>query len=253
MKNVLLICRKELKSYFASPIAYAVLALFAILFAGVAFYPSVKEMVQVAPMAQQRGQPINLNEMIRGLLGFVNTLTLFLLPLITMRLFAEEKRQGTMELLMTSPVRDFEIIIGKWLGAMLLYLSVLLMSALNLMFLFFWGKPDLKPVLVAYLGLALQGACLLAIGEFISSITKNQIVAGVSTFFVCLTLFLLGWFTQFDTSLLPQVANYLAIVTHFENFAKGVIDLKDVVYYVTFSFLAMFVTARAMESQRWRA
>jgi ABC-2 type transport system permease protein len=254
MKNILLICRKELRSYFASPIAYAVLALFAFLFGGLVFYPTVRELAKYGVQAQMQGQPINLNDqVIRPLLGFASTISLFLLPLITMRLFAEEKKTGTMELLLTSPVRDIEIILGKWIGAMILYLSVLAMSALNLSFLFLWGKPDWQPVLVAYLGLILQGGCLLAIGAFISSLTRNQIVAGGATFFICLILWLMNWFTAFDSTLLSQVVNYLSIVTHFENFSKGVLDSKDVIFYLSMIFFALFITSRSMESLRWRS
>ena len=254
MKNVVLICRKEMRSYFASPIAYAVLALFAFLFGGLVFYPTVKELVRYGVQAQMQVQPVNLNDqIIRPLLGFASTISLFLLPFITMRLFAEEKKSGTMELLLTSPVRDIEIILGKWIGAMILYISVLAMSALIISFLFVWGKPDWQPVLVAYLGLTLQGGCLLAIGAFISSLTRNQIVAGGATFFVCLILWLLSWFTAFDSSMLSQVVNYLSIVTHFENFAKGVLSTKDVVFYLSMIFLALFVTSRSMESLRWRS
>jgi ABC-2 type transport system permease protein len=254
MRNIGLICSKELRAYFASPIAYAVLALFSFLFGALVFYPTVRELSQMAIQMQMQGQPLNLNDqVIRPLLGFASTISLFVLPLITMRLFAEEKRSGTMELLLTSPVRDVEIILGKWVGAMLLYISMLAMSALNIMFLYFWGKPDWKPVLVAYLGLILQGGCLLAIGAFISSLTKSQIVAGGATFFVCLILWLLSWFTAFQSSTLSQIANYLSIVTHFENFSKGVIDLKDVTFYVTLIFFSLFITSRSMESLRWRA
>ncbi len=254
MRNIGLICSKELRAYFASPIAYAVLALFSFLFGALVFYPTVRELSQMAIQMQMQGQPLNLNDqVIRPLLGFASTISLFVLPLITMRLFAEEKRSGTMELLLTSPVRDVEIILGKWVGAMLLYISMLAMSALNIMFLYFWGKPDWKPVLVAYLGLILQGGCLLAIGAFISSLTKSQIVAGGATFFVCLILWLLSWFTAFQSSTLSQITNYLSIVTHFENFSKGVIDLKDVTFYVTLIFFSLFITSRSMESLRWRA
>ncbi len=254
MKNVILICRKEVRSYFASPIAYAVLALFAFLFGALVFYPTVRELVRYGVQAQMQGQPVNLNDqIIRPLLGFASTISLFLIPLITMRLFAEEKRSGTMELLLTSPVKDIEIILGKWIGALVLYISVLAMSGLIISFLFVWGKPDWQPVLVAYLGLILQGGCLLAIGAFISSLTRNQIVAGGATFFVCLILWLLSWFTQFDSSVLAQVTNYLSIVTHFENFAKGVLSTKDVIFYLSMIFLALFITSRSMESMRWRS
>jgi ABC-2 type transport system permease protein len=248
-------CQKELKSYFASPIAYAVLALFGLIF-GFGFYTATRDFVRFSFQSQMmgQGQTMNVNEqIIRPLLGFASTVALFLIPMITMRLFAEEKRSGTIELLLTSPVTDTQIILGKWLGALLLYLCVLAMSMINIALLFAWGKPDLKPVLVAYLGLLLQGGCLLAIGTFISTTTRNQIVAGGVTFFSCLLLWLLSWFTAFDSTAPAQVVNYLSIVTHFENFGKGVLDLKDVVFYISFIFFALFATSRSMESLRWRA
>jgi ABC-2 type transport system permease protein len=255
LRNVLLICQKELKGYFVSPIAYLLMAFFALIF-GFGFYTATRDFVRFSFQAQMMGQqqPMNVNEqIIKPLLGFASTVALFLIPMITMRLFAEEKKTGTIELLMTSPVSDLEVIVGKWLGAMLLYLCVLAMSMLNVALLFAWGKPDLKPVLVAYLGLILQGGCLLAIGAFISTTTRNQIIAGGVTFFVCLLLWLLSWFTAFDSSAGAQVINYLSIVTHFDNFSKGVLDLKDVVFYLSMIFFGLFITARSMESLRWRA
>jgi ABC-2 type transport system permease protein len=231
------------------------MAMFALIF-GFGFYTATRDFVHFSFQAQMMGQsqPMNVNEqIIRPLLGFASTVALFLIPMIAMRLFAEEKRSGTIELLLTSPVKDSEIILGKWLGSVILYLCVLGMSMINVAMLFMWGKPDLKPVLVAYLGLILQGACLLAIGTFISTTTKNQIVAGGVTFFVCLLLWLLSWFTAFDSGGLSQVINYLSIVTHFENFSKGVLSIKDVVFYFSMIFLSLFITARAMESLRWRA
>jgi ABC-2 type transport system permease protein len=200
------------------------------------------------------GGPTNVNDQIvRPLLGFAGTIALFLVPMITMRLFAEEKRTGTIELLLTSPIKDIEIILGKWLGAVLLYMCVLLMSMLNIALLFAWGKPDLKPVLVAYLGLLLQGATLLAIGALISTMTRNQIIAGIATFFISLLLWLLSWFTAFDSSATAQVVNYMSIVTHFENFGKGVLDSKDVVFYLSMIFFSLFLTSRSLESLRWRS
>jgi ABC-2 type transport system permease protein len=255
MKNVLLICFKEFKSYFVSPIAYAVMALFGLIF-GFGFYTATRDMARMGLQAQMMGQqqPMSVNDMIiRPLLGFAGTIALFLIPMITMRLVAEEKRTGTIELLLTSPVKDIEIILGKWCGAMLLYLCVLGMSVLNVAMLFMWGKPDLKPVLVAYLGLILQGGCLLAIGTFVSTTTKNQIVAGGVTFFVSLLLWLLSWFTAFDSTGFLTVINYLSIVTHMENFSKGVIDSKDVIFYLSMIFFSLFLTSRSMESLRWRA
>ncbi|HUB77596.1 MAG TPA: ABC transporter permease subunit [Bryobacteraceae bacterium] len=255
MKNVLLICFKEFKGYFVSPIAYAVMALFALIF-GFGFYTATRDMVQMSfrAMAMGQQQPMSVNDMvIRPLLGFAGTIALFLIPMITMRLVAEEKKTGTIELLMTSPVKDSEIIMGKWLGAVLLYLCVLGMSVLNIAMLFMWSKPDWKPLLVAYLGLLLQGGALLALGTLISTWTKNQIVAGGVTFFVSLLLWLLSWFTAFDSGAFASVINYLSIVTHMDNFSKGVIDTKDLVFYLSMIFFFLFVTKRSMESLRWRA
>jgi ABC-2 type transport system permease protein len=255
VNNVLLICRKELKGYFASPIAYLLMAFFGLIF-GFGFYTAARDFVRFSFQASMMGQsqPMSVNEqIIRPLVGFASTIALFLVPMITMRLFAEEKRSGTIELLMTSPIKDIEIILGKWLGAMLLYLCILGMSVLNFGMLFIWGKPDWKPVLVAYLGLILQGGVLLAIGAFISTTTKNQIIAGGVTFFVCLLLWLLSWFTAFDSGATASVVSYLSIVTHFENFGKGVLDMKDIVFYCSMIFFALFITARSMESLRWRS
>jgi len=200
------------------------------------------------------GATLNVNEqIIRPILGFAGTVSLFLIPMITMRLFAEEKRNGTIELLLTSPVEDIGIVLGKWFGALVLYVCALGTSLLGMALLFAWGKPDWKPVVVAYLGLILQGACLLALGTFVSLLTSNQIVAGGITFFGSLMLYMLSWFTNFDDSRFSKVLNYLSIITHMENFSKGIVDLKDVVFYLSFIFLALFLILRQMESLRWRS
>ena len=255
MSQILLICRKELKGYFASPIAYLLMAFFGLIF-GFGTFTATRDFVRFSFQMQMQGGggPMNINEQIIGpLLNFGSTITLFLVPMITMRVFAEEKKSGTIELLLTSPVTDNQIILGKWLGAMLLYVCILAMSMLNVALLFAWGRPDIKPVLVAYLGLLLQGGCLLAIGEFISTLTRNQIIAGGVTFFVCLLLGLLNWATSFDTTGWASVVNYLSIVTHFDNFSKGVIETKDLIFYVSMIFFALFSTSRSMESLRWRS
>lgn len=254
MRNIWIICRKELRSYFVSPVAYSVIALFALIF-GYAFFSEVRLFMNYIFRSQMMGgaQAVNVNEPIRGMLGFAGTLSLFLVPLIAMRLVAEEKRTGTIELLFTSPIPDVSIVVGKWLGAVVLYLCVLGMTALNIAMLFAWGKPDLKPVLVAYLGLLLQGGCILAIGTLVSSLTSNQIVAGGAAFFVSLAFYLLSWSTEFDSSTTSKVLNYLSLIPHMENFSKGLLSLKDVVFYVSFIFFALFLTLRQFESVRWRS
>jgi ABC-2 type transport system permease protein len=176
-----------------------------------------------------------------------------LIPLITMRLFAEEKRTGTIELLATSPVRDLEIILGKWFAAVLLYSCVLLLTALNFAFLFKYGNPDWKPLAIGYLGLLLQAGALLAIGTFISTLTKNQIIAGAVTFGVCILLYVFDWVSAYESAAWARVLSYMSISTHFDSFVRGVIDSKDAVFYATVIFLGLFFTARSMESLRWRS
>jgi len=170
-----------------------------------------------------------------------------------MRLFAEEKRTGTIELLATSPVSDMQVILGKWTAAIVLYGGMLLLSAVNFVFLFKYGRPDWKPLAIGYLGLLLQAGALLAIGTFISTLTKNQIIAGAVTFAVCLLLWILEWVTGFDTATWARVMAYMSVITHFESFSKGLLDSKDAVFYVTLIFLGLFLTARSMESLRWRS
>jgi len=205
---------------------------------------------------QMRGQmyPMNLNEeVIRPLLSNASVIGLFFIPMITMRLFAEEKRSGTIELLATSPIRDLEIIIGKWLAAVMLSACMLLFTAVNFAFLFKYGNPDWKPLAIGYLGLLLQAGGLLAIGTFISTLTKNQIIAGAATFGVCLLLWVLEWVGSYETATWAKVLAYMSVVTHFETFAKGVLDIKDAVFYLSVIFLGLFFTARSMESLRWRS
>ncbi|HXG34167.1 MAG TPA: ABC transporter permease subunit [Bryobacteraceae bacterium] len=255
MRNIWTIFRKEIKSYFASPIAYLLMTVFALIF-GYFFYVATAIFVTRSFESQMmgRGFPMDVNEwVIRPLMMNVSVIGLFLIPMITMRLFAEEKRSGTIELLMTSPVRDLEVILGKWLAALALYAGILAISGLNLGFLFLYGDPDWKPILVGYLGLLLQGGCLLAIGTFISTLTRNQIIAGGATFAACLLLWILDWVTAYETATWARVMSYLSVVTHFEPFAKGVLDSKDVVFYLSVMFLGLFLTARSMEALRWRA
>jgi ABC-2 type transport system permease protein len=255
MRNTWTICRKELGSYFVSPIAYLLLTMFAVIF-GFFFWNALGYFVFEGMEMQMRGEtmPMNLNEqIIRPLLSNVSVIGLFFIPMITMRLFAEEKKTGTIELLATSPIRDIEVILGKWLAAVILYATLLLFTALNFAFLFLYGNPDWKPLAVGYLGLLLQGGLLLALGTFISTLTKNQIIAGAATFGVCLLLWVLEWVSGYESATWATVLAYLSVIPHFESFARGVIDSKDLVFYLTGIFLGLFATARSLESLRWRS
>ncbi|MFY9978721.1 MAG: ABC transporter permease [Candidatus Sulfotelmatobacter sp.] len=255
MRNIWIICRKELGSYFVSRVAYLLLTMFALIF-GFFFWNALGVFIIEGMEMQMRGQsfPMNINEqIIRPLLSNASVLGLFFIPMITMRLFAEEKRTGTIELLVTSPIRDIEIIIGKWLAALMLYSCMLVFTAINFAFLFRYGNPDWKPLALGYLGLLLQAGAFLAIGTFISTLTNNQIIAGAATFGVELILWVIGWVGEYETALWARVLSYLSVLTHFESFARGVLDSKDLVFYVTVIFLGLFFTARSMESLRWRS
>ena len=253
--NILTICNKEMQSYFRSPIAYTVIALWALI-GGFFFYFGLSFFVQRSMESAMQGQafPMDINEwIVRPLLSNVNVVALFLIPMITMRLFAEEKRSGTIELLMTSPINDIEIVLGKWLAAVGLYTIMLLVSCLHMAILFRYGQPDWKPLAIGYLGLLLQGGCLLAIGTFVSTCTSNQIVAGALGFAISLLLFVLNWVSEFGSSVTERVIGYFSVQAHFESFSKGVLDSKDIIFYVTMIILGLFLTSRSLESVRWRA
>ncbi len=255
MRNVWTIARRELYSYFVSPVAWVLLTIFAFL-SGLFSYIIAASFVRFSLEGQMSGQggPMNLNEqVIAPLFSNIAVVGLFLIPLISMRLFAEEKRQGTIELLVTSPVHDLEIVLGKWLAAVLMYASLLVVLLLDFSFLFIYGSPDWKPVATGLLGILLQGACLLSLGTFISTTTRNQIVAGAVGFALALVLWILNWTTSFGNSDTVQVLNYLSIVSHMDSFSRGVIDTKDLIYYLSMIFLGLFLTTRSLESLRWRS
>ena len=191
MTNVLAIAQKELRGYFVSPIAYVVVGFFALLY-GYFYIASLSFMVQFSAQAGMLGggpQTININEfMIRPLLANTSIVMMFTLPFLTARAYAEEKRSGTIELLLTSPLTDLQIILGKFLGAMALFTLMLAVTGVHIIILFVYGEPELGPILSGYLGLFLMGASFVSLGLLVSSTTRNQIVAGVVTFSLVLPL-----------------------------------------------------------------
>ena len=255
MRNVFTICGKEVKAYFTSPIAYLLMGLFGLI-TGFMFYSATVYFINAGTQQQMSGQngPMDVGQyVIAPLLGNAGVIGLFLVPLISMRLFAEEKRSGTIELLLTSPISDWEIILGKWLGAMTMYLAVISMTAIDIGLLFAWSTPDWRPIVTGYLGLILQGATVLAIGTFISTTTKNQIIAGAATFSICLLLWVLSWVSSYNEAGWAQAVAYCSILTHFEPFSKGIVDTKDLIFYCSAIFLGLFLSVRSLESLRWRA
>jgi ABC-2 type transport system permease protein len=204
-------------------------------------------------MSMGMGGSLNINQMlIAPMLTNAGVVILFLMPMITMRTYAEEKRSGTMELLLTSPVTDTQIILGKFLGVLGLYGAILAVTLIHIAILFIYGTPAWKPVVTGYIGLFLMGASFLSIGLLISSLTKNQIVAGIATFAVVLMLWVINWMGSFVGPTAQAVLGHLSITDHLEDFARGVLDTKHFVYYLSFIAFGLFLTAKAVDSERWR-
>jgi len=254
MRNTLAIAQKELRSYFASPIGYIVIGFFALLY-GFFYWVYLSYFVQQSMQAAQFGgsQPMNVNQMmIRPALQNITILLLFIFPMVTMRSYSEEKRSGTIELLLTSPLTDLEIILGKFLGAMALWAIALAVTLIHVGILYRYGSPEWKPIVTAYLGLLLMGGCFISLGLLISSLTSNQIVAGMATFGVFLLLWIVNWIGSFSGPTVDKVTQYLSIIDHFDDFGKGVIDTSHLVYYISFISFGLFLTAKSVDSERWR-
>jgi ABC-2 type transport system permease protein len=256
MRNVMAIAERELRSYFASPMAYVIIGFFLLPF-GVFFYLYLTLFVRNSMQMTQFGGAQNVNQqVIRYVLQNASVIILFIMPMITMRTYSEEKRSGTIELLLTSPVSDVEIILGKFFGALGLYLAMLLVTLLYIGILYWaaWPNPgpEWKPIVAAYLGLLLMGAAFISIGLLISSTTNNQIVAGVVTFVVFLLFWIVGWFADSAGPTIGPITSYMSITEHFDDFSKGVIDTRHVIYYLSLITFGLFLTAKSVDTERWR-
>jgi len=252
VRNIAAIAQKELRSYFASPMAYIVIGFFLLPF-GVFFYLYLTSFVRASMQQAQMGGAMNVNQnVIRYVLQNASVIILFIMPMITMRTYSEEKRSGTIELLLTSPLSDLEIILGKFFGALGLYVAMLGVTLLYIGILFVYGNPEWRPLVAAYLGLLLMGGAFLSIGLLISSTTNNQIVAGVVTFVVFLMLWIIGWFADSAGPTIGPITSYLSITEHFDDFSKGIIDTKHVLYYLSLITFGLFLTSKSVDSERWR-
>ncbi len=255
MRNILAIAQKELKSYFSGPIAYIAIGLWALLY-GYFFIAILQYFVRQSMQMGQFGmgpQSLNVNQqLIRPLLQNVTIMILFTMPMVTMRSYSEEKRSGTIELLLTSPLTDFQIVMGKFLGAMALYGIMLAVTLIHIGLLFVYGNPEWKPIITAYLGVLLLGGCFVSMGLFISSLTKNQIVAGMTTFAVFLLFWIITWIGSFSGPTVDKLTQYLSIIDHLDDFTKGVIDTSHLIYYLSFITFGLFLTVKSVDTERWR-
>jgi ABC-2 type transport system permease protein len=247
--------KKEMRLYFGSPVAYVVFTFFLVIsgwfFSQIfLFYSDISMRSFMQP---QFGQNLNITDnVLRPLFTNMSVVLLFFMPMLTMRLFAEEKRSGTMELLLTYPVRDGEVLAGKFLAAAGLYAVLLALTLLYPGLIAYFSRVEWGPILTGYLGLVLIGLTFLAVGLLVSSLTENQIVAGFGTFGILLAFWVIGWGAEFAGGNLRAVLQYLSVTEHLDAFSRGLIDTKDLVYYGSAIVLALFLTMRSLESKRWR-
>ena len=247
--NVAAIFQKEWRHYFGSPIAWVALFVWTLLFGiffsfGFTFFLEMS--MRASQQAMQYGGPtrLSMNEMlIQPILQNMAVVALFIAPMLTMRLFAEEKRQGTIELLATSPLSNLQVVMGKFLAAAALYVLMLLAGLINVALIWTYADttPEWRPVLSGALGLFLLGCCFLAMGTFVSTLTRNQIVAGILSFCLFLGMWTLGWADSPTAGSVMKVVAYLGVTTHLEDLAKGVVDLKDIVFYLSVITFGLFL------------
>ena len=236
MSPALVISRREIRTYFNSAVAYIVVTVFTVL-TGYLFFTQL--------FVEKQAD-------MRGFFNIMPLLFMFMVPAITMRLLADEKSSGTLELLITMPVRDWEVVVGKFLAAM-----ALLCTAIGLTLVFAFtvrglGPLDRGPAIGGYLGLVLMGGAYVAIGVMASSLTRNSIVSFILAFAICFALFLLGKLTQFLPHSWQALVSYLAIDGHFENIGRGVIDTRDLIYYFSVIGVGLLIATLSLESRRWK-
>jgi ABC-2 type transport system permease protein len=251
MRSVYAIYRKEMGHYFVSPVAYVVVSLFFLVTAFM-FSQYLRAVVEQSfEMGPDFDAP---SQLLRAFLGLLALLSLFFMPMVTMGLFAEERKRGTMELLMTSPVRDVDIVLGKFFASLTLFVVMLFPTASYVAYVWLHSDPapPVRVLLSGYLGVLLFGGCLLALGSFLSSLTESQIIAAVLTFAIFLFLWVISFGTRDTESALGQVIQYISVIGHLDDFERGIIDTSGLVYYLSFIGFFIFLTVRSIDSLRWR-
>lgn len=258
MRNFYLIAKKELKAYFSSPVAYVVITIFLVI-TGYFFYnlfasfSTLSFQATVNPAIAKQRNLLNITEtVIRPLFGNMSMIMLLMMPLLTMRLFSEEKKSGTIELLLTYPLTDMEVILGKFFACVTVFSLMLSATATYPILVTVFGEPEMGPIITGYIGLFLMGSAFISLGVFASSITENQIIAATLSFGVLFLFWMMGYTVSFMGPALGRIIMNISLVGHIEGFAKGVIDTTDIIYYAIFSILFLFLTSRVLESKKWR-
>lgn len=255
MNNIFAVARREVRAYLYSPIAYIV----GVVFTGLSAYTFYAIFLFYAQISQQyAGNPeaaahLVLTEfVVRNLALQMCVFSLLILPMLTMRSFAEEKKQGTIELLLTSPIAPSEIVYGKFLATATIYGLFLVATFALPVIMSFFGTVEWPVVFAAYLGLVLVGFSFIAIGNFTSTLTENQVSAALISFGLLLVLWIIGWLANSLEGEAQNFTRYLSLMEHFQNFAKGVVDTRDVLYFVSVIVFGTTLTRVSLESLKWR-
>jgi ABC-2 type transport system permease protein len=254
MKKTWTIAWKDYRSYFNSPIAYIVMTAFLGIMGWMFFFNLFHFNLQNLQYKQfNMGKTASITDgIVRPLYGNMNVIFLFLVPFITMRLLAEERKNHTLELLLTAPITIWQLVLGKFLACTLFVSTMYLITLAYPLILIFGGSPDIGPIISSYIGTLLMSCCYIAIGLFFSSTTENQIVAGVLTFASGLFLWIIAWAGQSAGPVWGDVINYVSLINHYNNFSQGLLSSEDFVFYLSFIFFWLFLTHRTLDSYRWR-
>lgn len=254
MLKAWIIAKRDFRTYFTSPIAYIIMAGFLAIM-GWMFFNNLSYYAQQAMQYKQYnlGKGTGVTEgVVRPLYQNMNVVLLFLTPFITMRLFSEERKLHTLELLLTAPVKLRDVVVGKYLSAMLLIGAMLILTSVYPIVLVLTSNPDAGPILTNYLGTLLLASCYVSIGILFSSMTENQIVAGSLTFATCLFFWLVSWAQQAAGPVWGDLFGYLSLITHYNNFSQGILESTDIIFYVSFTGVSLFLAHRVLDSYRWR-
>lgn len=256
MTPVQAVIAKELRGYFVSPIVYVVGSVFLLIFGLLSYLYIVFAGAQAIQLMQMQGgvAQINLNDLVfRNLFASMRFVLLIILPILTMRLFAEERKLRTFEFLMTSPIGINDIVAGKFVSALLIYLGLLGVTGLVPTVLMLFSDFDWGPVLTGYLGMALLGALFLAVGLFASALTENQIVAAFVGFGILLTVWLIaGLGALFGDTTVGHLVSYVSFMEHYDRLVNGLIDTSDLMYFASSLALMLFLTHQVVDSARWK-
>jgi ABC-2 type transport system permease protein len=255
MRSVTAVFKREVKAYFTQPIAYVMMGGL-LLIVGLLYYLSFRWFLGVSFEAMRNpmlARELDLGTMVvSATIGTIGVVSVFTLPLLTMRLWAEEKRSGTVELLLTFPLRDSEIVCGKFLATLAVYGILLLLTLCYPLLALTFAALDWGPLLSGYVGTFLLGAALLSLGFLCSTWTENQIVACALAWVGFLFFWLIGHAADFAGGKLGTLLKHVSLANHHENFVKGIVESQDIAYFVLFSLFCLFLTLRSIESTRWR-